>query len=94
MKIDGIPTRSVAVDPGDGWSVRILDQTKLPWALERLRLTDEDQVAHAIRSRSARNAPAPAEGAEGGEWGRAVPGPEDADQWGRAESGQDDGSMT
>ena len=26
--------------PADGWSVRILDQTKLPWTLEILRLTD------------------------------------------------------
>ncbi len=57
MKIDGIPTRSVAVDPADGWSVRILDQTRLPWVLERLRLTDEDQVAHAIRSMQTRGAP-------------------------------------
>ncbi len=39
MKIDGTPYRSVWVDPDDGWSVRIFDQTKLPWALEILRLT-------------------------------------------------------
>jgi methylthioribose-1-phosphate isomerase len=57
MKIDGIPTRSVAVDPEDGWSVRILDQTKLPWQLEKLRLVDEDQVAHAIKSMQTRGAP-------------------------------------
>jgi methylthioribose-1-phosphate isomerase len=36
--------------PEDGWSVRIFDQTRLPWALEILRLEDEDAVAHAIRS--------------------------------------------
>ncbi|MBY0334402.1 MAG: S-methyl-5-thioribose-1-phosphate isomerase [Acetobacteraceae bacterium] len=57
MKIDGIPTRSVAVDPEDGWSVRILDQTRLPWVLDRLRLTDEAQVAHAIRTMQTRGAP-------------------------------------
>jgi methylthioribose-1-phosphate isomerase len=57
MKIDGIPYRSVWVDPEDGWSVRIFDQTKLPWAVEILRLTDEDQVAHAIRSMQVRGAP-------------------------------------
>ena len=57
MKIDGIPYRSVWVDQGDGWSVRIFDQTKLPWSLEILRLIDEDQVALAIRSMQVRGAP-------------------------------------
>lgn len=57
MKIDGKPYRSVWVDEEDGWSVRIFDQTRLPWALEILRLTDEDQVAHAIRSMQVRGAP-------------------------------------
>ena len=40
MKIDGVAYRSVWLDADDGWSVHILDQTKLPWALEILRLTD------------------------------------------------------
>jgi methylthioribose-1-phosphate isomerase len=57
MKIDGIPYRSVWVDRDDGWSIRIFDQTKLPWSLEILRLTDEAQVAHAIRSMQVRGAP-------------------------------------
>jgi methylthioribose-1-phosphate isomerase len=57
MKIDGIHYRSVWVDPEDGWSVRIFDQTKLPWAVEILRLTDEEGVAHAIRSMQTRGAP-------------------------------------
>jgi methylthioribose-1-phosphate isomerase len=57
MKIDGVPYRSVWVDREDGWSVRIFDQTKLPWAVEILRLTDEEQVAHAIRSMQVRGAP-------------------------------------
>ena len=56
MRIDGTPFRSVWVD-GDGWSVRIFDQTRLPWAIEALRLVDEDQVAHAIRSMQVRGAP-------------------------------------
>jgi methylthioribose-1-phosphate isomerase len=56
MKIDGTPYRSVWVD-ADGWSVRILDQTKLPWQLDILRLTDERQVAQAIRSMQVRGAP-------------------------------------
>ena len=57
MKIDGVPYRSVWVDREDRWSVRIFDQTRLPWAVEILRLTDEDQVAHAIRSMQVRGAP-------------------------------------
>jgi len=57
MKIDGVPYRSVWVDRDDGWSIRIFDQTKLPWSLEILRLTDEAQVAHAIRSMQVRGAP-------------------------------------
>ncbi|MCX7684666.1 MAG: S-methyl-5-thioribose-1-phosphate isomerase [Acetobacteraceae bacterium] len=57
MRIAGIPYRSVWVDPADGWSVRIFDQTRLPWAVEILRLTDEEQVAHAIRSMQVRGAP-------------------------------------
>lgn len=57
MKIDGTPYRSVWVDQADGWSVRIFDQTKLPWSLDILRLTDEDQVAIAIRSMQVRGAP-------------------------------------
>jgi methylthioribose-1-phosphate isomerase len=57
MRIDGIPYRTVWVDPADGWSIRIIDQTKLPWALEIVRLTDVAQVAHAIRSMQVRGAP-------------------------------------
>jgi methylthioribose-1-phosphate isomerase len=56
MRIDGTPYRSVWVDE-DGWTVRIIDQTRLPWALEVLRLADEAQVAHAIRSMQVRGAP-------------------------------------
>lgn len=57
MKIDGTPYRSVWVDEADGWSVRIFDQTRLPWALDILRLSDMAQVAHAIRSMQVRGAP-------------------------------------
>jgi methylthioribose-1-phosphate isomerase len=57
MKIDGVPYRSVWVDREDGWSVRIFDQTRLPWSLEILRLTEEEAVAHAIRSMQVRGAP-------------------------------------
>ena len=57
MKVDGTPYRTIWVDEEDGWSVRIIDQTKLPWAFEIVRLTDVEQTAHAIRSMQARGAP-------------------------------------
>lgn len=57
MKINGIPFRSIHLDEANGWSIRILDQTRLPWQVEWLRLVDEDQVAHAIRSMQVRGAP-------------------------------------
>ncbi|HVZ08464.1 S-methyl-5-thioribose-1-phosphate isomerase [Rhodopila sp.] len=57
MKVDGVTYRSVWVDPDDGWSVRIFDQTKLPWTLDILRLTTRDQGAHAIKSMQTRGAP-------------------------------------
>ena len=57
MNIDGTPYRSVWVDPDDGFSVRILDQTRLPWSLDILRLVSAEQAAHAIRTMQARGAP-------------------------------------
>ncbi len=56
MKIDDIPYRTIWLDR-DGWSVCIIDQTKLPWALETVRLTDAEQVAQAIRVMRVRGAP-------------------------------------
>src|ERR1700722_4805396 len=57
MKVDGTPYRSVWVDRQDGWSVHILDQTKLPWKLDILRIADVAAAAHAIRSMQVRGAP-------------------------------------
>lgn len=57
MRIDGVAYRTIWVDPEDGWSVRIIDQTKLPWSLEIVRLTDVAQAAHAIRGMQVRGAP-------------------------------------
>ena len=57
MKIDGTDYRSVWLDPDDGWSAHIIDQTKLPWSLEVLRLTSRDEAAHAIKSMQTRGAP-------------------------------------
>jgi methylthioribose-1-phosphate isomerase len=57
LKINGTPFRSVWIDEHDGWSVRIIDQTKLPWSLDILRLARLRDVAHAIRSMQVRGAP-------------------------------------
>jgi len=57
MKIDGTPYRSVWLDEHDGWSVRIIDQTKLPWSMDILRLISVADAAHAIRSMQVRGAP-------------------------------------
>jgi methylthioribose-1-phosphate isomerase len=57
VKIDGVAYRSVWVDADDKWSVHILDQTKLPWSLEVLRLRTRDEAAHAIKSMQTRGAP-------------------------------------
>lgn len=57
MKVEGVAYRSIWIDPEDGWSVRIIDQTQLPWRFETLRLTEMAEVAHAIRSMQVRGAP-------------------------------------
>jgi methylthioribose-1-phosphate isomerase len=57
MNIDGTAYRSVWVDADDGWSVRIIDQTRLPWQLEILRLTTPAEVVAAIASMQVRGAP-------------------------------------
>ena len=57
MRIDGVPYRTIWVDPDDGWSICVIDQTKLPWSLEIVRLADVAQTAHAIRSMLVRGAP-------------------------------------
>jgi methylthioribose-1-phosphate isomerase len=57
MKVDGVAYRGAWVDPDNGWSIRIIDQTRLPWSLDILTLTTRDQAAHAIRSMQVRGAP-------------------------------------
>ena len=57
MKIDGKRFRSIWIDESDGWTVRIIDQTRLPWSIEVPRLTTVDEVAFAIRSMHVRGAP-------------------------------------
>ena len=57
MRIDGTPFRSIWLDETDRWSVRIIDQTKLPWAIDLVRLTTMEAVAHAIKAMLVRGAP-------------------------------------
>ncbi len=57
MNVGGKHYRSVWVDPDDGWSIRIIDQTRLPWAFEVVRLTSAAEAAHAIRAMLVRGAP-------------------------------------
>ncbi|WP_316977151.1 S-methyl-5-thioribose-1-phosphate isomerase [Shumkonia mesophila] len=56
MKVDGVAYRTIWVGE-DGWSVHIIDQTRLPHAFATLRLTTLAEAAHAIRSMQVRGAP-------------------------------------
>ena len=56
MKIDGTSYRSIWLDE-DGWSVRIIDQTKLPWSLTILTMRTAEDMAVAIRTMQVRGAP-------------------------------------
>ncbi|MHA1571147.1 MAG: S-methyl-5-thioribose-1-phosphate isomerase [Alphaproteobacteria bacterium] len=56
MHVDGKPTRTIWLAE-DGWSVEIIDQTRLPHAFETVRLQSAEDAAHAIRSMQVRGAP-------------------------------------
>ncbi len=56
MKVAGIPHRTIWVEP-DGWSVGIIDQTRLPHVFAKLRLTCAEEAARAIREMQVRGAP-------------------------------------
>ena len=56
MNIDGVRTRSIWLEP-DGWTVGILDQRRLPWAVERMALRSMDDAAVAIADMATRGAP-------------------------------------
>ncbi len=57
MNIDGTPYRTIWRDPDEPWSLCIIDQTRLPWSLEIVRLADVAAAAHAIRTMQVRGAP-------------------------------------
>jgi len=56
MKINGNPMRTLWLRP-DGWSVEIIDQTRLPHALETVVLKTADDAAYAIQAMLVRGAP-------------------------------------
>jgi methylthioribose-1-phosphate isomerase len=56
MKIGGVPTRSIWVEP-DGWSIGIFDQRQLPWAVSRMVLRSLEDAAVAIADMATRGAP-------------------------------------
>jgi methylthioribose-1-phosphate isomerase len=56
MKIDGKPYRSIWVEE-DGWSVGIIDQTRLPHEFVLTRLATMEEAAHAIEAMLVRGAP-------------------------------------
>ena len=56
MKIHGRPYRTIWV-AADGWSVEVIDQTKLPFAFATLRLDSVEAAAEAIKSMVVRGAP-------------------------------------
>jgi len=56
MKVDGKPYRSIWL-ADDGWSVEIIDQTKLPHTFEIATLRSLDDAASAISTMQVRGAP-------------------------------------
>ncbi|NPD22845.1 S-methyl-5-thioribose-1-phosphate isomerase [Corallococcus exiguus] len=56
MKVQGVPMRSIWVE-SDGWSVGVIDQTRLPHAFVKVKLSTADEAGHAIRSMLVRGAP-------------------------------------
>jgi methylthioribose-1-phosphate isomerase len=56
MKIAGKQTRTIWL-ADDGWSVEIIDQTKLPHSVETVRLSTVEDAARAIKTMQVRGAP-------------------------------------
>jgi methylthioribose-1-phosphate isomerase len=56
LKVDGKPYRTIALAE-DGWSVDVIDQTRLPHEFRILRLNSLGTAAHAINTMVVRGAP-------------------------------------
>jgi methylthioribose-1-phosphate isomerase len=48
MLVHGVSYRTISI-ADDGWSVAVIDQTRLPFAFELLHLQTAEQAASAIR---------------------------------------------
>ena len=56
MKVGGVPHRTIELAK-DGWSVEVIDQTRLPFVFEKVRLTALENVLAAISTMQVRGAP-------------------------------------
>ncbi len=56
MRVAGVPTRTIRVLE-DGWTVEVIDQTRLPFELVKKPLGCLDEAAEAIREMRVRGAP-------------------------------------
>ena len=56
MKVDGVPYRTIWLE-NDGWSVGIIDQTRMPHVFTTVKLTELGDAAHAIKDMLVRGAP-------------------------------------
>ncbi len=56
MKVDGVPTRTIAREPG-GWAIRVIDQTRLLHDFVTTVLGTVEDAARAIRTMQVRGAP-------------------------------------
>jgi len=56
MRVHGVSYRTIAL-ADDGWSVAVIDQTRLPFAFEQVQLRTAEQAAVAIKDMIVRGAP-------------------------------------
>jgi len=56
VKVGGVAYRAISLD-GDGWGVRVIDQTVLPHRFDVVRLETVEDTARAIRTMLVRGAP-------------------------------------
>src|SRR6185312_7757227 len=56
MNVDGKPMRTIWVEP-DGWTVSVIDQTRLPHVFKTVRLKSLAEAVYAIKSMIVRGAP-------------------------------------
>jgi methylthioribose-1-phosphate isomerase len=56
MRVRGVSYRTISI-ADDGWSVAVIDQTRLPFSFELMHLHSAEQAASAIRDMVVRGAP-------------------------------------